>query len=72
MQRSHQLAALELRVALGRLDQQSSAVLQRNNGVHLRVELFDVIEIGRHAFDTGHLPRANSASESDRVHHDDL
>ena len=39
VQRSHHLAAPELRIAFARLRQQAVAIRQRDDGVHLRIEV---------------------------------
>jgi hypothetical protein len=72
VQRSHELAARELCVVVTRFSQQSRAILQRDNCIDLRIELFDVVEVGRHHLHARNLPRANCCSETDRIHHDKL
>ena len=57
MERPQQLAARKLHIAFARLHQQSCAILQRDNGVHMRIHPLDVVEIGRHDLDAGNLPR---------------
>jgi len=54
------------------LSQQSGPVLQRHNGIHFGIKPVNVIEIGRHDFDAGNLPRADGVGERNRIHHDDI
>jgi hypothetical protein len=48
MQRSHAFAPSQLGIALARKREQTLSLLQCDNGVYLRIELADVIQVGVH------------------------
>ena len=65
-------AARKLLVARLGLRNQIAAVLQRDDGVDLGIERVDVIEVGVHHLDAGHLLRLDRARQRERVHHHDV
>ena len=52
--------------------QQIAAVLQRDDGVDLGIERVDVVEVGVHHLDAGHLLGLDRARQRERVHHHDV
>jgi hypothetical protein len=63
VERSDQLATLELRII------EDFAVALRNDGIDLRVEPLDLVEIGRPGLDALNCARADRVSKYDRIHH---
>ena len=62
----------KLGVARARLGEKCRAVAQRDDRVDRGIELLDLVEIGGHHLDAGHLPRADRAGERDGIHHHDI
>ena len=65
-------AARQLVVARLGLRNEIAAVLQRDDGVDLGIERVDVIEVGVHHLDAGHLLGLDRARQRQRVHHHDV
>ncbi len=72
VERPHDFAAMKLGVALLGLSKEGAAVLLRDDSIDLRIELRDVVEIGRHNLDARYLSRLDGVFEGHRVHHYDI
>jgi hypothetical protein len=72
VQGSHGFASRELRITRARLHEQICALLECDDGVNLRIDPPDMIEVRAHHFGAGHLARMYRLAEAGRVHKDDV
>ena len=70
MKRPHGFSVRKLVVALARLCEQRVSILERNDGVNLRIDGRDVIQIGSHDLDAGQLARMDRRGERRGVQRD--
>ena len=59
-------------VTFARLREQLSAILKRNDGVYLRIDLLDVVEIRGHDLNAGDSACVNRAGETCSIHHHEI